>query len=969
MLGPQSGKGCRGWIWFFAITHGFREEHMRRFFVLWGFLMTFLVSGFTPSLAGESTMAWPWEASDLSPDSRLHYGRLENGFRYVLFPNDHPRGRVHMHLFVQAGSRHEAEGQEGLAHFLEHMAFNGSTHFPPGSLIHFFQEIGMNFGGDTNAHTAFDRTVYDIVLPEGKPETLARGLQVMADYAGGLLLPPEEIVRERGIVLAEKRDRDSAAYRMQQAEQAFLFQGTRIPERPPIGLESVIEGAGQAEFRAFYDTWYRPERMVLFLVGEMDRKAVEEEIRLKFAPLRSRAPAQAEPDLGESSHQGLKFFYHAEPGSGGLQVAIGKVEPLPFEAHTLASEEASVLRYMAMRLLGLRLERLKERPDTPFLSAVAYTHDLYGRLRMTDMRAACDPEHWEAALALLTRTLREALVQGFTQAELDRVRGELVAWFESQAAAAARRESGAIAASLLRDFYGDNVPVAPETMAELILPFLGDVPLSGVNRTFRELWGGNHRLVRLMGEGLSSQEVALRQAMRRIYLEAGHLDAGGLEERGALLFPYLPPPLEKNTVQQVWEDEGLGIRDVLYADGTLLHIKATDFEPDRVRMRVRFGTGRAGEPWPGLSFLAADTLNFSGTSVLTQEDLNTVLAGKRVSLRFGMDVDHHFFDGEARRAELGDLLHLLRAQLEDPGFREEAFSLVRARYLRGIREAAGSVDKSFERMGPCFFTGGDPRFCPPEEGDLSAWTVGDIAAWLGPVLASAPLEISLVGAVDPDAAMALVGNILGMRAVRGDQSIGVPAEAPAFPEGGRMEARVKASPPASLVQWGFPVSGEVSSLRHRGLNLLSGVLKERLREEIRENLGAAYSPFSYYWAYPLWSEWGGIMAGVSLAPDQVELVGKNLLSLARDLGDGALDGELLERVRGPLLNSLVTRQQDNRYWLYGVLDGSVRWPEQRNWARTLLEDYKAWTDADLRELAREVLDPQRASLLHIRTEE
>ncbi|MEK6201623.1 MAG: insulinase family protein, partial [Desulfobulbaceae bacterium] len=143
--------------------------------------------------------AWPHEKSDLAPDPALVFGRLDNGFRYILLRNQEPKGRVGVYLNIQAGSLHETEEQRGIAHFLEHMVFNGSTHFPPGSLVEYFQSIGMSFGGDTNAHTGFDETVYHILLPGGSREELKKGLLVMSDYARGALLSETEIDRERGV--------------------------------------------------------------------------------------------------------------------------------------------------------------------------------------------------------------------------------------------------------------------------------------------------------------------------------------------------------------------------------------------------------------------------------------------------------------------------------------------------------------------------------------------------------------------------------------------------------------------------------------------------------------------------------------------------------------------------------------------------------------------------------------------------
>lgn len=173
--------------------------------------------------------AWPHEQSDLQPDPELRYGRLANGFRYVLRINREPADRVALFLDVQAGSINEKEGEQGVAHFLEHMVFNGSTHFSPGEIVDYFQSLGMSFGGDTNAHTTYNETVYKVILPDGKHSDLDKGLLILGDYARGALLLESEVERERGVILAEKTARDSAGYRAHLKKTSFLLDGTLIP--------------------------------------------------------------------------------------------------------------------------------------------------------------------------------------------------------------------------------------------------------------------------------------------------------------------------------------------------------------------------------------------------------------------------------------------------------------------------------------------------------------------------------------------------------------------------------------------------------------------------------------------------------------------------------------------------------------------------------------------------------------------
>ena len=251
----------------------------------------------------------------LRPIQACNSVNSQTAFRYVLKQNNTPSDRVSMHLYVQVGSLMESEAQQGMAHFLEHMQFNGSTHFGPDELVQYFQRIGMAFGPDANARTGFSETVYDILLPTGDSDSLEEGMLILRDFAQGALLLPEQIEQEKKVILAEKRSRDSTDLQIAKATFNFEMPGTLPAKRFPIGLEETIVHFDQNMLRQFYDRWYRPERMVLVVVGQFDPDAAQRLIEKQFADLRPRAEKPQKPVFGTFSHQGLKFFYY--PGKRG----------------------------------------------------------------------------------------------------------------------------------------------------------------------------------------------------------------------------------------------------------------------------------------------------------------------------------------------------------------------------------------------------------------------------------------------------------------------------------------------------------------------------------------------------------------------------------------------------------------------------------------------------------------------------
>src|SRR6478672_7979633 len=204
---------------------------------------------------------WPQEHSDLKAEGKAVWGTLENGLRYVIFPNKVPMpGRASMRLYMNAGSLMEEDDQQGMAHFLEHMAFNGSKHFPPGTMVERFQRLGMGFGADTNAHTSFKETVYKLELPRVDEAMLSEALQLFRDDLDGMLLEKKEIDRERGVILSEKLARDSLEMRIMEDGYKFAMPDALIPNRMPIGLEETIKQMPRERFVDFYEKWYTPKR-------------------------------------------------------------------------------------------------------------------------------------------------------------------------------------------------------------------------------------------------------------------------------------------------------------------------------------------------------------------------------------------------------------------------------------------------------------------------------------------------------------------------------------------------------------------------------------------------------------------------------------------------------------------------------------------------------------------------------------
>ncbi|WP_457574320.1 M16 family metallopeptidase [Desulfolithobacter sp.] len=910
---------------------------------------------------------WPQDASDLQPDPALRFGILQNGLRYVLMENREPRGRVAMYLDVQAGSVNETDEQRGLAHFLEHMLFNGTTHFPPGTLIEYLQSVGMEFGADTNAHTSYGETVYKLVLPDNSDKRIREGLLIMADYARGALLLEEEVDRERGIILAEKRARDSARSRAARERMHFAFAGTRIATRDIIGTEETLLAADSRLLRAYYDAWYRPENMILVVVGDMNPDRVESMLRERLAVLKAADLLPQCPDFGKVARRGTEVFYLHEPELGATQIYLESVWDRDPEPDTREWEKKFFTRYVATAIMNNRLEILTARPDSPLTSAHAYYGALLQRVGYTTLRAVTDGDQWQKALSLLTSTLRQALEYGFTSAELERVQRDIMADLQKQVQTKASRRSSKLASQLVDHLNDNQVFKSPEQEKQLYGTLLKKMTLQEVNQAFRDLWSRDNRLVEILGNtDLGQGEETPEQQILRIYSKALAESVRPWIEEEVSIFPYLSPQKERGRVVGHTVHGQIDAATWVFGDGTRLHVKKTDFEPGEVRLAVSFGDGRLAVPSPGLDRLAESVVSESGFGRMTREQLARALAGRSADIRFQVDEECFVITGKALSQELELLVQLVQAQLEDPAFRVEAYRLAMDRYRQMYDQMESSVEGMMQLLGEVFLAGGNQRYGMVDRKQFMALTLKEVEEWLRPILAKARLEISVVGDVEPEKVVTLVSRYFG--ASSRTLEPGAKGEKIDFPAGQTLQRSVKTETEKALVVAAWETDDFWDISRTRRLGVLASILGDRLRREIREKLGATYSPVVYNRSSRVDPGYGVLRSMIIVDPARADSLLKRMEQVGTDIARQGVSADDLQRALKPTLTSIRDMMRSNRYWLESVLLLSDRHPEQLQWPLSIQKDFASIKPEELTGLAGKYLRPDRLAGVLLKTE-
>lgn len=924
---------------------------------------------FVLATAFPATLPFPQQDSDLRPDPAAHFGTLPNGLRYVIYPNHEPKGRVSLRLLVSAGSFNETDDQRGLAHFLEHMAFNGSTHYAPGTLVEFFQRMGMSFGGDSNASTSFDRTLYQLELPNTETATIEEGLRVLSDFAGGLLLDPAQIEKERGIILSEKRTRDSVGYRTFVAQFEFLLPHTLLPQRLPIGETTVIENAAPSQFADFYNTWYRPQLMSVVAVGDADPAVLEQQIVAAFSALTDRAPARPAPDLGHLAPvTGVHVLYHPEPEAPGTSVSIDTVVPYAHEPDTAALHLRRLPRDLATAIVNRRLAILAKKDGAPFSRGSIGVEELFDFFRQTSIDLTCKADQWSAALGVADQELRRALRYGFQPGELHEVVADYLNALDQAVKTAATRHSDELANEIADSLQQRQVFTSPADDLALLKPALEKVTPEECLAALREAWAAPHRLLIVTGNAKIDGDASA--AIAAAYTRSQAVTVPPPEREADLAWAYTHFGAPGKVVQRRHIAD-LDLDQILFANGVRLNLKKTPFEAGVIRLAARVGHGTITEPpdEPGLSALAGGTFDAGGLGRHSVDDLTRLLAGKTVGVSFHAETDTLAFSGATSPDDLQLELQLLAAKIIDPGYRPEALRQARKgidqMYLGFAHTLNGPLAMQVARL----IAGGDPRFGLPPKDVLLARTLDEVRAWLTPQLTQGAIELSLVGDLDLDTAIDAVARTLGALPPRQPKAALDALRRVAFPAQPFAKAyEIDSEIPKALVVVYWPTTDESDIHRTRRLNLLASVLSDRLRVKVREELGGAYSPDARSFTSDTFPGYGYLSANVVVDPGKADRIADLVMSLGDELAVNGVTADELERAKQPILTAIKETARNNRYWLDAVLVRSQEKPEVLDWARSRTSDFASITTDELTALAKTYLSRARASRVIIRPE-
>lgn len=917
--------------------------------------------------------AWGYDASDLTPDPAIRFGVLPNGMRYAIRHNETPASTAVMRLMIDVGSTAEAEDERGLAHFIEHMAFNGTTNVPEGEMVKILERMGLAFGADTNAFTSYDQTGYLLDLPNVRGETIDTALYLLRETASEISFAPEAIDRERGVILSELRTRANYAQRNRESLFEFSVPGTRLATRSPIGDRQVIETAPAERFRSFYERYYTPGRATLVVVGDVDVAAMEAKIIASFGNWRAvhgEAPKVPVGIIDTARIDQANVFAH--PAIDEVVTAI-RFSPFVKEPDTRATRREKLTRALAYNMVGRRLGRIARQEDAPFVGASIGRSDVYEMANQSVLNVATRDGEWQRGLAAAEREVRAALRFGFTQAEMAEQLANFTTGYENALRGDKTRPNDQLADQIIGMAKDGMIVTTPQSQLERFMALRETITAKAVLKAFRRDFGTLDKpLIHL---STKVEPANGTDAVRRAFADARKATVARPRARDAQAFAYQDFGTPGTVVADGRIDD-LGIRTIRFANNVRLNLKKTDFDKNRVLVSLRIDGGDllSSRDNPEATSLMNIFVR-GGLEAHSLDDLYSIFAGRAVSLNFGSGEDYLGGYLATTPDDLALQMQVLTAFTTHPGYRSEAINQYRSYLPNFYARLDATPEAAIGSQIGAILSDNDPRFSLADKAVFEKLTFDDLKASISDRLQHGAIEIGLVGDFDEEAAIAAVAATFGALAEREAEFRSYDdARSRRFTD--NRAPRVlhhKGEADQAIVEFYWPTTDDSDYRQDVRLRLLAELLQIKVTDEIREKLGASYSPVARSFTSSIYPGYGYIQISTNVATEDVDTVASAVKQIAAELSapqpvaglaplPSPIAADELARARTPILENIANSIKNNTAWL-GIVDAAQSKPAKLDRFRSGGTAFGKVSADDLLDLARTYLAPDRALLV------
>lgn len=901
--------------------------------------------------------------SDLSAkvpiDKRVRIGKLDNGITYYLRANKKPEGRVQFRLAVNAGSVMEDEDQRGLAHFVEHMAFNGTEYFEHNELINKLQEKGVRFGGHVNAYTSFDETVYYVNMPNDA-EMLEMGMKILDGWASKLLMDPSELEAERGVIREEWRGRLGAQDRLQKQYWPIMLQGSRYADRIPIGTEEVIMNFKRPTIMRFYENWYRPDLQAVIIVGDFDVDKMEAKVKEYFNDNKMPANPIARPDYPVPGNKEplVAVATDKEATSASLQM-MWKHKKAP--TGTIGDYRQMLVRSLANMMIDARLDEISEKSSAPFLYAGAGYGGFIGRHTDAFMLVGAPKDNRidQTAEMLLTE-MKRVDEHGFLPTELERAKESLLESYRKMAKELNKTQSNNFADEYTNHFLeGEVIPGIRQEDA-YAQEFVPEITLAEVNAVVKD-WITDENLVMILtAPEREGYKVPTKAELLSIVEKSKSVKTQPWVDnyKDEPLFSKNVPNVSYKTTKT---NDVLGYTEYTCPNGIRFVVKKTNYKEDEIRL-LSYANGGAALYSDNEAYIVSNTANFvdqAGIGNFSSNQLSKKLKGMSVAISPSIAGTTQGFSGSCAPKDLEVMLQLLDLYYEAPRKDRESYDRNIEALETQIRMAGVNPQTKFivDLMKKAY--NNNPRLIVlPTDEDIKKLDYDRIYQIYNERFNDASGQTFFFVGNISDKDIQMIANYINILPCTGKQKNEQRLDkSPKLASGINRSLTKAGTDKQGMVYIMGETEGFKGDLKDRlTVQLLDEVVQIITTEVIREKMGETYSPYSnvdYSIAFDGSVSW---MFFLQCAPENCESVEAAALDIIKQVNKKACDKKTLNKARLQMLKDHETSMQENSYWM-GQIYGSYYYNEDRDAA---VRDYEkvlnSITVKDLKKMAQKYLD-------------
>src|SRR5688572_4332405 len=778
------------------------------------------------------------QALPVDPD--VTTGQFDNGLKYMIRRNSLPAGRAELRLVVNVGSLVEDNDQLGLAHFVEHMAFNGTKNFPKLETVAFLESIGMRFGPSINAYTSFDETVYMLQVPTDKAEVLDRSMLILEDWAHNLTFDPAEIDKERGVIIEEWRLRRGAAARMQDQQFPTLLKGSRYAERLPIGTVENLQTFKHPSLTKFYRDWYRPDLMTVIAVGDFDSAAMKQLITKHFGALPKATNPRPLPAFNVPPQPGTLYTVASDAEAQGTQVSVyGKMALR--EQSTVGAYRRQIVEGLFAGMLNARFGEIAQKPDAPFMAAGAGRGLFVKNAEASILNAMVKEGGVEKGLTALYAEAERVRQFGFTQTEFDRQKASLLRGMEQALVEKDKRPSAQLAAEYVRAVtQAEPIPgLAYEV--EITRAMVPSITLTEVNALAAEWVPEGNRVVLVSTPKREGVPVPTQAQLSAAIAAASSAPLTAYVDTvtSATLITTMPT---SGTIAKE-ATRGFGITEWTLSNGIKVVLKPTDFKADEIMFSATSpgGTSLASDADHLSTDNASTFVGLGGAGKLSGIELRKTLTGKVASAEASIGEFDEGLGGGASKKDLETMFQLIWLRVMEPRADPVLFGVMMGQMKSFMANRMASPEYAFGEKINKIMTQDHPRARTTTPEQLSQVNLETAMRFYKERFADmGDFTFVFVGSIEPAVMRPLVERYLASLPSTGRKEtwrdLGVRE-----PETVIEDDVKKGIEPKSETAIIFNGPMQYNQEQRVAIRAMAEILQTRLRETLREELGGTYS--------------------------------------------------------------------------------------------------------------------------------